>query len=172
MLSTLCLLLCAVPAAGDACNYGPTHHSHIVLPLASTAAACKAADARFVMSHGATFFCPHHFDIKLLATIDEAAARATLCDTHFDALASGVSSKMVLRPTLPAGGLPALAHGEMDSWKSHVMYRKSDVPGVQRASAIAACLTSASLSLSLSLWLFRTYYSRRPQLRQGQQCWP
>jgi hypothetical protein len=29
---------------------------------------------------------------------------------------------MVLRPDLPAGGLPALARGELSSWVSSVMY--------------------------------------------------
>lgn len=111
-------------SAGDACNFGPTHHSHLVLPLAPTAAACKEPTARFVLSHGATFFCPHTFDVKLLATIDQDDARATLCDTHFGALAATppVSSKVVLRPTLPAGGLPALARGELPAWTSPVMY--------------------------------------------------
>ena len=106
----------------DACNFGPTHHSHLVLPLAATQADCKSVNAKFLMSHGATFFCPHTYDIKLLATVEEDAARATLCDTHFASLASGTSAKVVLRPTLPAGGLPALARGEMHSWASPVMY--------------------------------------------------
>ena len=111
-------------SASDACNFGPTHHSHLVLPLAPTAAACKEPTAHFLLSHGATFFCPHTFDVKLLATIDQDDARATLCDTHFGALAATppVSSKVVLRPTLPAGGLPALARGELPAWTSPVMY--------------------------------------------------
>ena len=61
--------------------------------------------------------------MKLLARITEDDARKTLCDSHFDALATkGASVKHALRPTLPAGGLPALARGEMASWESPVMY--------------------------------------------------
>ena len=109
--------------ANDAtCNFGPTHHSHLVLPTSSNLADCQLPSSTFLMSHGATFFCPHTFDVKLLATIDEDAARVTLCETHFTALAHGHSSQMVLRPTLPAGGLPALSRGQMASWTSPVMY--------------------------------------------------
>eukprot|EP00051_Salpingoeca_urceolata_P029292 m.489489 g.489489 ORF g.489489 m.489489 type:complete len:326 (-) comp26809_c0_seq1:60-1037(-) len=111
-----------VAGAGDACNFGPTHHSHLVLPQADTLQGCLKPEARFVLSHGATFFCPHTFDVKLLATIDEPEAQATLCENHFHSIERGVSSKMVLRPTLPAGGLPKLARGEMTSWQSPVMY--------------------------------------------------
>ena len=105
-----------------ACNFGPTHHSHLVLPLTDTAETCKQPGAPFFLSHGATFFCPHTFDVKLLGTIAEDDARAALCDSHFAARAAGVSSKVLLRPTLPAGGLPALARGEMPSWTSPVAY--------------------------------------------------
>lgn len=80
---------------------------------------------RFVLSHGAAFFCPHTFDVKFLGTIDEDSARATLCETHFAALAKGVSSKMALRPNLEAGQLPALARGQLESWTSPVMYSKT-----------------------------------------------
>jgi hypothetical protein len=107
--------------AEEACDFGPTHHSHLALPLAENAASCKLSDATFFLSHGATFFCPHTFDVKLLATIVEDDARATLCDSHFESLAAGRSPKHVLRPTLPAGGLPALGRGEMESWASPVM---------------------------------------------------
>ena len=112
----------AASFAADKCNFGPTHHSHIVLPLASDKASCAKQDAHFFMSHGATFFCPHTFDVKLLTTIKEDNARKVLCDTHFESIASGSSSKVSLRPTLPAGGLPALARGELKSWTSNVMY--------------------------------------------------
>ena len=108
--------------SAEKCNFGPTHHSHIVLPLASDRANCVKQDAQFFMSHGATFFCPHTFDVKLLATIEEDDARETLCDKHFEGVEKGSSSKVSLRPTLPAGGLPALARGQLQSWTSNVMY--------------------------------------------------
>ena len=107
---------------GDACNFGPTHHSHLVLPTSSSAEDCVLPSATFVLSHGATFFCPHTFDVKLLATIREDDARSILCETHFKAVEERISSKVLLRPTLPAGGLPALSRGQMASWASPVMY--------------------------------------------------
>lgn len=116
------VLQCLGTIADDPCNFGPTHHSHLLLPTADTLHECLAPGAKFVMSHGATFFCPHTFDVKLLGTIEEAEAQTLLCNTHFASIHSGVSSKMVLRPTLPAGGLPALAHGETSTWQSPVMY--------------------------------------------------
>jgi hypothetical protein len=70
------------PSPFEACNFGPTHHSHLVLPLALTVTECKDRGANFVMSHGAAFFCPHTYDVKLLATIAEDDARATLCETY------------------------------------------------------------------------------------------
>ena len=46
------------------CNLGPTHHGQIVVPLAATEAECANADTgRFLLSHGATFFCPHTWDV-------------------------------------------------------------------------------------------------------------
>ena len=121
-MSSPTILLAIALARGDDCNFGPTHHSHLTLPRAASRDACKKQDATFFLSHGATFFCPHTYDVKLLATIVEDGARATLCDSHFDAVATGASTKHVLRPTLPAGGLPALAHGELAEWSSPVMY--------------------------------------------------
>ena len=110
-------------ASNDPCNFGPTHHSHLVVPLSPTRATCKLADAYFFLSHGATFFCPHTYDVKLLATIVEDFARSTLCDSHFDSVETkGASPLHVLRPTLPAGGLPALGRGELSSWASPVLY--------------------------------------------------
>jgi hypothetical protein len=71
-----------------ACNAGPTHHSHLIIPLEATEEACAASDARFFLSHGATFFCPHTWDVKLLAQIAEDDARATLCKSFFSAVPS------------------------------------------------------------------------------------
>ena len=82
----------AAAFSADACNFGPTHHSHIVLPLASDRTSCAKQGAHFFMSHGATFFCPHTFDVKLLATIQEGDARKTLCDKHFDGVDTKKSS--------------------------------------------------------------------------------
>jgi len=110
-------------APNDSCNFGPTHHSHLSVPLSPTRTACKLAEAYFFLSHGATFFCPHTYDVKLLATVVEDSARNTLCDSHFDSLEmEGASPLHVLRPTLPAQGLPALARGELSSWTSPVLY--------------------------------------------------
>ena len=60
--------------------------------------------------------------MKLLVHIEEDDAREILCDTHFDALEKKVSSKIVLRPTLPAGGLVSLSRGQLSKWTSPVMY--------------------------------------------------
>ena len=108
--------------SADKCNFGPTHHSHLVLPINVDRDRCKLKYSLFFLSHGATFFCPHMYDVKLLAQIEEDDARELLCDTHFDALEKKVSSKVALRPTLPAGGLVALARGQIKKWKSPVMY--------------------------------------------------
>lgn len=116
------LVTLALAHGEEACDFGPTHHSHLVLPLAESAGQCKQRSSPFFLSHGATFFCPHTFDVKLLGTIVEDDARAALCDDHFKSVAAGQSPKHVLRPTLPAGGLPALGRGEMSSWTSPVMY--------------------------------------------------
>ena len=64
------------------CNVGPMHHGHIILPLGvSTVEECKTSTTQFLLSHGATFFCPHTWDIKLLASVaDDAMTRpGTLC---------------------------------------------------------------------------------------------
>ena len=57
------------------CNQGPMHHTHLVLPLANTEADCALSTAKFFLSHGATFFCPHTWDVKLLASVVEDDAR-------------------------------------------------------------------------------------------------
>jgi hypothetical protein len=72
------------------------------------------------MSHGATFFCPHTWDIKILATIDEQESRETLCESFFKNREQFPIH--AFRPTLPAGGLPAEALGELTNWTSPVLY--------------------------------------------------
>jgi hypothetical protein len=52
-----------------ACNTGPMHHSHLIVPLAATEEDCVLESSRFLLSHGATLFCPHTWDIKLLASM-------------------------------------------------------------------------------------------------------
>jgi hypothetical protein len=89
------------------------HHSHLILPLAKTEDACADDSTRFQLSHRATFFGPHTWDIKLLAQIVEDDARATLCKSFFSAVANGESPKHAFRPTLPQGGLPAEALGQL-----------------------------------------------------------
>ena len=107
----------------SACNVGPTHHAHLILPLALNEADCAHPTAHFFLSHGATFFCPHTWDVKVLATINEDAARATLCSSYFSALATpGASPMHAFRPTLPKGGLPAEALGQLSEWTSPVLY--------------------------------------------------
>ena len=160
MLSLILAAALTILAAGDKCNFGPTHHSHLVLPLASSAADCKATGAHFILSHGATFFCPHTFDVKLLATIVEDDARATLCDAHFNALISGDSSKIVLRPTLPAGGLPALAHGELDSWVSPVMYHVHNFGKDNDAGPDAGWNVTMVRNTSTTIKVVRVLYGR------------
>jgi len=90
--------------------------------MAATEEACMNDTARFVLSHGATFFCPHTWDVKLLAQIVEDDARATLCKSFFSAVANGESPKHAFRPTLPQGGLPAEALGQLTTWQSPVIY--------------------------------------------------
>jgi hypothetical protein len=107
-------------APDTTCNFGPTHHSHIIVPLAKTVDACRAADAEFFMSHGATFFCPHTWDVKILATIEEQAARDTLCESWFKN--KDTFPIHAFRPTLPAGGLPDEAQGRLASFTSPVLY--------------------------------------------------
>ena len=125
----LCLLFGSVAIHGIAqvapfpqCNVGPMHHAHLILPLAADELTCSASDARFVLSHGATFFCPHTWDIKLLAAIVEDDARATLCESYFSALAAGAPPTHSFRPMLDQGELPASALGQLTTWKSEVMY--------------------------------------------------
>ena len=57
------LVSSALGFEGDACNFGPTHHSHLALPLSPDRVSCKDKYALFFLSHGATFFCPHTFDV-------------------------------------------------------------------------------------------------------------
>ena len=104
------------------CNFGPAHHAHIILPLANDKETCKSPESEFFFSHGATFFCPHAIDVKFLATIGEDKAREALCDHHFNGIEEKKSSKIVLRQTLPAGALPALAQGRKLSWMMGPMY--------------------------------------------------
>jgi hypothetical protein len=111
-----------VATAASPCNFGPTHHSHLVLPTSDSIEICQRPNATFLLSHGATFFCPHTYDVKLLATIKEDDQRTLLCTVHFGARQHKSSSKVLLRPTLPAGGLPALSRGELRTWSSPVMY--------------------------------------------------
>ena len=106
----------------DACNFGPAHHAHILLPLVDTKRACMASGAKFFLSHGATFFCPHAFDVKLLVTLKEEESRRALCTAHFESVEAGTSSKVVLRQTLPAGALPAMAQGRVKTWSMSPMY--------------------------------------------------
>ena len=64
-MSSSTILLAIALARGDDCNFGPTHHSHLTLPRAASRDACKKQHATFFLSHGATFFCPHTYDVKL-----------------------------------------------------------------------------------------------------------
>ena len=106
----------------SSCNVGPMHHSHLIVPLAATEDECALETSRFLLSHGATFFCPHTWDIKLLASIDEDAARETLCSSYFNALANDLSPMHAFRPDLDQGGLPASALGQLTAWDSPVIY--------------------------------------------------
>lgn len=116
----------AVPAVGTApfpgCNIGPTHHSHLIVPLSTSESACALPTAQFLLSHGATFFCPHTWDVKLLARVVEDDARATLCNSYFGAVDSDASPIHAFRPTFPQGGLPAEALGQVLTWQSPVIY--------------------------------------------------
>lgn len=150
-------------SGGGECWDVATHHSHLTLPLAHSRTACKQPAAKFFLSHGATFFCPHTFDVKLLATIHEDAARATLCDSHFDALGQaekGVSPKHVLRPTLPAGGLPALARGELSSWTSPVMYHVHSFGRDNAAGPDAGWNVTTIRNQTTTIKVVRVLYSR------------
>lgn len=126
LLATILMLAYSISitiaSPASQCNFGPTHHSHLVIPTANSIGNCQLPNATFLLSHGATFFCPHTYDVKLLATIKEDDQRKLLCTVHFSAIRDNISSKVLLRPTLPAGGLPALSRGDLLSWTSPVMY--------------------------------------------------
>lgn len=152
----------AAAADNSACDFGPTHHSHLALPLANDRDACKQADAHFFLSHGATWFCPHTYDIKLLATIVEDGARETLCDSHFASVGKkGVSPKHVLRPTLPAGGLPALGRGEMASWASPVLYHVHSFGKDNQAGPDAGWNVTIIRNETSTINVVRVLYGRR-----------
>jgi hypothetical protein len=107
-------------APDSKCDFGPTHHSHVILPLETSLTSCKSKTATFFMSHGATFFCPHTWDVKILATISELDTRNILCESFFKH--KDDFPIHAFRPTLPAGGLPAEALGQLKSWTSPVLY--------------------------------------------------
>ena len=128
-MAAAALLLALAPAPTAAtegpfpeCNVGPTHHGFLALPLAATEQACAAPGAKFFLTHGATFFCPHAWDVKLLAAVAEDDARAALCESYFGALAAGGAPTHMVRPTLPPGGLPATALGQVSSWVTPAIY--------------------------------------------------
>ena len=105
------------------CNTGPMHHGHVVLPLGvGSAEECKQRGTQFLLSHGATFFCPHTWDIKLLASLADDAAREALCTSYFHAVAAGQSPIHLFRPTLEQGGLPATALGQLRQWETPAIY--------------------------------------------------
>jgi len=114
--------------ANSLCNF-ENHHSHLVIPLTTTEEACGAEGAKFLFSHGATFFCPHTFDVKLLGTFSNNTQQQVLCSNFFDAYDEysptaevPVSLKFVLRPTLPVNGLPATGAELTTQWTSPVLY--------------------------------------------------
>jgi len=120
----LCALLLCVAAQTnqDDCNFGPTHHSHLVIPLQHTQSDCEKPGAKFFLSHGATFFCPHTYDVKLIAEFGDNSQQQILCQEYFAALAAGQSAKFSFRPDLPQNGLPATGAGLMTEWTSPVLY--------------------------------------------------
>jgi hypothetical protein len=68
--------------------------------------------APFFLSHGATFFCPHPYDVKLIGRFGLDAlsqtAQSILCMAYFSTLKDPEASiKFALRPTLPINGLPS-----------------------------------------------------------------
>ena len=119
----LVLLVAGCAAQQDVCNF-KSHHSHLVVPLAKTYESCTSPSATFLLSHGATFFCPHTYDIKQLATFEAAGPQALVCKAFFQALSVPTASlKLALRPTLNANELPATGSGEVTSWTSPVLYQ-------------------------------------------------
>jgi hypothetical protein len=105
------------------CNTGPMHHGHLVLPIGvSNADECSKSGTKFFLSHGATFFCPHTWDIKLVASLDDDAARQSLCSSYFENLALGENPIHLFRPTLDQGGLPASALGQLTEWDTPAIY--------------------------------------------------
>lgn len=105
------------------CNTGPMHHGHVVLPLGvKSAEECSKAGTQFLLSHGATFFCPHTWDIKLVASLKDDEARSSLCESYFSSYFGGESPIHLFRPTLDQGGLPATARGELTEWETPAIY--------------------------------------------------
>eukprot|EP01095_Lingulamoeba_sp_RSL-Kostka_P007851 TRINITY_DN2558_c0_g1_i1.p1 TRINITY_DN2558_c0_g1~~TRINITY_DN2558_c0_g1_i1.p1 ORF type:complete len:258 (+),score=70.19 TRINITY_DN2558_c0_g1_i1:252-1025(+) len=78
--------------------------------------------AKFLLGHGATFFCPHTYDVKLIANFEDNKQQTTLCQHFFNSLQSGESIKYALRPTLAINGLPATGQGYSREWTSPVLY--------------------------------------------------
>ncbi len=124
LLLLSCVVVCLASTAPFAnCNVGPMHHGHLVLPVGvSDADECSKSSTQFILSHGATFFCPHTWDIKLLASLQDDEARRSLCDSYFHSLAIGESPKHLFRPTLDQGGLPATALGQLTQWDTPAIY--------------------------------------------------
>jgi hypothetical protein len=104
------------------CNVGPMHHTHLIIPLAATEQECAQDTSRFMLSHGATFFCPHTWDIKLLVNIEEDGPRQATCTSYFNAIKNGQSPIHAFRPTLGQGMLPAEALGQLTEWISPFIY--------------------------------------------------
>jgi len=147
------------------CNIGPMHHAHLILPIADTEASCLKDSARFMLSHGATFFCPHTWDVKLLVHIVEDDARATFCKSFFDAVAAGVTATHAFRPTLEQGGLPAEALGQLKTWKSEWIYWVHEFGKDNDAGPGAGWNTTTIRSEPTTVVIEQVLYSRQFDLQ-------
>ena len=124
------------------CNF-EAPHGFLVAPLAASVEQCGVEGTPFFLSHGATFFCPHTYDVKLIGFFNNdansLAAQITLCKAYFASKKDpNASIKYVLLPTLPINGLPSKnatspfflhffflfsdsGNGQLTSWVSPVL---------------------------------------------------
>jgi len=166
LLATLSIVLAGY-APFPTCNIGPMHHAHMIIPVSPanmTLASCSAPSQKFLLSHGATFFCPHTWDIKLLATVAEDAARVTLCQDYFNSIEKGLSPMYIFRPTLDQGGLPAEALGQLTQWSSPYIYHVHNFGDDNDAGIGNGWNTTTIVDTDTTVNIERVLYSQQLQL--------
>jgi hypothetical protein len=98
------------------CDFASSH-GFLVLPLSDNATDCQSTNA-FLLSHGATFSCPHGYNVKLTATIADDGARSAVCSALYSRSGRGW---VVVGPSLPENGLPDIGNGVIDRFVSDIL---------------------------------------------------